>query len=235
MNASLLVTAAVMGLVGGPHCLAMCGAACVGVSRWSPKPSVAPLLWFQFGRLLGYALLGAVAASSMQALGWMTVRSAALRPLWSMVHIAAALIGLMLLIRADQPLWLSNLASGIWHKLSSPQQRQVLHQHPLGPLLLGLVWAFLPCGLLYSALLVALLSASPWEGAAVMSCFAVGGGLMLILAPWVWSRLQQWHISKVNLSHLGVRLAGLGLAVTSAWALWMGLVEQQAPWCKVIA
>lgn len=34
MNVSLLATAAVMGLVGGPHCLAMCGAACVGISRW---------------------------------------------------------------------------------------------------------------------------------------------------------------------------------------------------------
>lgn len=231
MNASLLLTAGVMGLVGGPHCLVMCGAACVGVSRWSPKQAWKPLLLFQLGRLLGYALLGAVAAASMQALGWMTVHSAALRPIWSMVHITAVVIGLMLLIRAQQPVWLSNAASGVWHSLSSPQQRQSLHQHPLGPLLLGLVWAFLPCGLLYSALLVALLSASPLEGAAVMSSFALGGALMLTLAPWLWARLQNWHISQLSVSNLGVRIAGLGLAVTSAWGLWMGLVEQQAPWC----
>jgi sulfite exporter TauE/SafE len=97
MNVSLLATAAVMGLVGGPHCLAMCGAACVGVSRWSSNRSWIPLWLFQLGRLIGYAVLGAVAAASMQALGWMTMHSAALRPVWSMVHIAAMLIGLMLL------------------------------------------------------------------------------------------------------------------------------------------
>ena len=96
------------------------------------------------------------------------------------------------------------------------------------------MWAFLPCGLLYSALLVALLSASPWEGAAVMSCFAVGGAFMLMLAPWLWSRLEGVNISKLNVSHAGVRLAGFALAVSSGWALWMGLVEQQAPWCNVI-
>jgi sulfite exporter TauE/SafE len=231
MNTSLLATAGVMGLVGGPHCLAMCGAACVGVSHWSPHRVLSPLLLFQLGRLIGYALLGAVVAGSMQALGWMTVHSTALRPVWSMVHIAALVIGLMLMIRAEQPVWLSNAASGVWHKLSSPRQRQSLHQHPLGPLLLGLVWAFLPCGLLYSALLVAMLSASPLEGAAVMSSFAVGGALMLICAPWLWGRLARWQMSSEKLSHVGVRLAGLGLAASSAWGLWMGLVEQQAPWC----
>ena len=224
MNTSLLATAAVMGLVGGPHCLAMCGAACVGISRWSPNRSWMPLLLFQIGRLTGYALLGAVAAASMQALGWMTVHSAALRPVWSMVHIAAVLIGLMLFLRGEQPLWLSNAAAGVWHKLSSPEQRQALHLHPLGPFLLGLVWAFLPCGLLYSALLVALLSASPWEGAAVMSCFAVGGAFTLMLAPWLWSRLEGVNITKLNVSQAGVRLAGFALAVSSAWSLWMGLV-----------
>lgn len=220
-----------MGLVGAPHCLAMCGAACAGVSRWSPNRVLSPVLLFQLGRLIGYAMLGAVVAGSMQALGWLTVHSAALRPVWSMVHVAAVVIGLMLMVRAEQPMWLSNAASGVWHKLSSPQQRQSLHQHPMGPLLLGLVWAFLPCGLLYSALLLAMLSASPLEGAAVMSSFAVGGALMLIGAPWLWARLANLQISRINISRIGVRLAGLGLAASSAWVLWRGLIDQRAPWC----
>ncbi len=233
MNVSLLATATLMGLVGGPHCLAMCGAACVGISRWTPNRPLLPLLLFQAGRLLGYAALGAMAAASMQTLGWMTVHSAALRPLWSMLHVAALLIGLMLLIRAEQPLWLSDAANGVWHTIASAEHRQRLQAHVWGPLLLGLVWAFLPCGLLYAALLVALLSASAWEGAAVMSSFALGGALMLTLAPWVWARLAQKNLTQQALSRLGVRLAGLGLAGSSAWALWMGLVEQQAPWCAV--
>ena len=234
MNVSLLATAAVMGLVGGPHCLAMCGAACVGVSKLSPHSSLRPVVLFQIGRLIGYATLGAIAAASMQGLGWLTLHSAALRPVWSMVHIAALVMGLMLVIRAEQPLWLSDAAQGIWHKLASPQQRQTLHQHPLGPLLLGMVWAFLPCGLLYSALLVALLSGSALSGAAVMSCFALGGSIMLMLAPWLWNRLLQFDLARISVSSMGVRLAGLGLAASAAWALWMGLVEQQAPWCHAI-
>ena len=235
MNVSLLATAAVMGLVGGPHCLAMCGAACVGISRWTPHRPLGPVWLFQIGRLLGYAILGAVVAASMQTLGWLTLHSAALRPVWSMLHIAALLIGLMLCIRAEQPIWLSDAATGIWHRLSSPEQRFQMQQHAIGPLLLGLVWAFLPCGLLYAALLLAMLSASAWEGAAVMSSFALGGAIMLMFAPWLWTRLLQMHLSQRTVSHTGVRLAGLGLAASSAWALWMGLVEQQAPWCKVIA
>ena len=234
MNVSLLATAAVMGLVGGPHCLAMCGAACVGVSKLSAHSSLRPVVLFQIGRLIGYATLGAIAAASMQGLGWLTLHSAALRPVWSMVHIAALVMGLMLVIRAEQPLWLSDAAQGIWHKLSSPQQRQTLHQHPLGPLLLGMVWAFLPCGLLYSALLVALLSGSALTGAAVMSCFALGGAIMLMLAPWLWNRLLQFDLARISVSSMGVRLAGLGLAASAAWALRMGLVEQQAPWCHAI-
>jgi hypothetical protein len=67
-----------------------------------------------------------------------------------------------------------------------------------------------------------------------MSCFAVGGAFMLMLAPWLWSRLEGVNITKLNVSHAGIRLSGFALAVSSGWALWMGLVEQQAPWCNVI-
>nr|MBP7920564.1 sulfite exporter TauE/SafE family protein [Limnohabitans sp.] len=55
MLSSLLITAGLMGLVGGPHCLAMCGAACLGISRWPARSALHNLLLFQFGRVLGYA------------------------------------------------------------------------------------------------------------------------------------------------------------------------------------
>jgi sulfite exporter TauE/SafE len=92
--------------------------------------------------------------------------------------------------------------------------------------MLGVAWSLLPCGLLYSALLVAALSANPAQGAGVMALFAVGSGLSLMAGPWLWLRLRgpgsgQWAI----------RLAGAALLASSAWALWMGLVHDAAPWC----
>lgn len=102
-----------------------------------------------------------------------------------------------------------------------------------GPVLLGIVWALLPCGLLYGALLVAALTSHPLEGAVVMSLFALGSALVLTIGPWLWLRMRGNASLGNNKGDWGVRLAGLTLALTSGWVLWMGLVEYQAPWCLV--
>ena len=83
---TLLITAALMGWAGGPHCLAMCGAPCAAMARAGSPHEAGTLVWFQVGRLLGYSALGALAAAAMQGLGWLTVYSAALRPVWSLFH-----------------------------------------------------------------------------------------------------------------------------------------------------
>jgi sulfite exporter TauE/SafE len=146
------------------------------------------LLLFQAGRLAGYAALGAIAAMSMNALGWMAEQTAVLHPLWSMLHIAGVIWGLWLMFRAEQPLWVSRTAQRIWQTMST--QTNALSKQALAPLWLGMVWALLPCGLLYSALLVAMFTAGAVQGALVMAMFALGGGLMLTVFPWLWSRLM---------------------------------------------
>ena len=231
MISSLLLTAALMGVVGGPHCLAMCGAPCLGISRWTPEQPWRSLLLFQAGRLIGYASLGALAAASMSSLAWLSVQSAAFRPLWTMVHVMAVLLGLLLVWRADQPLWLNQTAQRLWQRVASPSKRQAFQQHVWGALALGMVWALLPCGLLYSALLVALFSGSPGQGALVMMAFAISGGVMLTMGPLLWLKLQQHGSVSARWSSMGTRLAGLTLSATAAWGLWMGLMHDQAPWC----
>lgn len=231
MSSSLLLTAGLMGLVGGPHCLAMCGAPCLGISRWTPDRPWRSLLLFQMGRLIGYASLGALAAASMSSLAWLSVQSAAFRPLWTMVHVLAVLWGLLLVWRADQPIWLNQTMQTLWHRVASPGKRQAFQQRVWGALALGTLWALLPCGLLYSALMVALFSGGPLQGALVMLCFAIGGGAVLTVGPLLWLRLQQQRGMSARWSSLGTRLAGLTLAVTAFWGLWMGLVHEQAPWC----
>jgi uncharacterized protein len=162
---------------------------------------------------------------SMQGLGWLSIQSAALRPVWTMLHVVAALLGFMLLWQARQPVWLENAARSIWGKV-----RLITGTVRGGaPLLMGVLWALLPCGLLYSALLVAALTSSALEGAAVMALFALGSSVSLMAGPWLWLRLRnnssgQW----------AVRIAGLALLVTSLWGLWMGLVHDTAPWCLTV-
>ena len=69
MQTSMALTALFMGLVGGPHCVAMCGAACAGIARSAGARSTPALLTFQFSRMLGYAAFGALAAGSVQGRG----------------------------------------------------------------------------------------------------------------------------------------------------------------------
>lgn len=225
MQTSLALTALVMGLVGGPHCVAMCGAACAGLGQAAGARKNLALTGFQCGRIVGYSALGALAAASMQGLGWLTIQSAALRPLWSLFHVAAILLGLVLLLRGRQPLWLDLAGRHIWARTKSWGSA-----HALAPVLLGVLWALLPCGLLYSALLVAALAGGPLEGALVMALFALGTSVAMGFAPWLWLRLRG---AGNGAGALGIRLAGAALALSSGWGLWMGLVHNTAPWCAV--
>jgi len=230
MQSSLALTALLMGLVGGPHCVAMCGAACAGIGQAAGSRKNAALWTFQLGRVLGYSALGALAAASLQGLGWLTVQSAALRPVWSFFHVAALVLGLMLLLQARQPVWLESAARKVWG-----YTRSFAASWGGGgaPLVLGTLWAFLPCGLLYSALLVAAMAGSALGGAMVMALFALGTSVTMMAGPWLWLRLRgpSGGSLRGRSGQWGVRLAGAALAASSGWALWMALANNGAPWC----
>jgi len=230
MLGGLLFSALLMGLAGGPHCLAMCGTACMGVSRWPGQSATRSLFLFQTGRVIGYAGLGALAAFSMHTLGWLAKETPVFHPLWSMLHITALLWGLWLMWRAEQPLWVNRTAQRVWQAMSG--KTRAVSKQVLAPLWLGMAWALLPCGLLYSALLVAMFTAGALQGALVMAAFALGGGLMLTVFPWLWSHISNWGQVPINsMTSIGTRISGLMLAVTAAWGLYSGLTHTVSPWC----
>jgi sulfite exporter TauE/SafE len=172
--------------------------------------------------MVGYSLFGAFAAGSVQGLALLGTNTIAIRPVWTMFHAAAFLLGLALIWRARQPAWIDNFGQSVWRKA-----RPVLSR--LGPrasVVLGVAWALMPCGLLYSALLVASLTANALEGAAVMALFAFGTSISLTIAPWLLLRLRSGASGA-----WAIRLAGLALAVTSGWALWMGLTNPTGLFC----
>src|SRR3982751_6123421 len=109
MDSALVASALLMGLAGGPHCAAMCGAACTAMAG-SARPVSPSLLALHAGRLAGYAAGGAIAAAGAASLGSLEITAPLLRPLWSMVHVAAVVLGIWLLWTARTPGWLSRAA-----------------------------------------------------------------------------------------------------------------------------
>lgn len=223
MSLTLLATAFVMGLAGGPHCAAMCGAACAGVVRGSGARPARGMWTFQLGRLLGYSTAGAAAGFAVQSFAWLSSSTAALRPLWMFFHLAVLLWGLALLALARQPAWVDTAGRAVWQRVRPMAQARG------GLLATGALWTFMPCGLLYSALLVASLAGGPLQGGLAMALFAVGSGLSLGLFPGLLRKLQGAG-NKLR-KDWGTRATGAVLAAVAAWALWMDLGQRISEWC----
>jgi uncharacterized protein len=205
----LISAAFLMGLMGGPHCLAMCGSACAGLGQLGGMRLGA----FQLGRMLGYAALGAIAGLFVQAVAWSSDNVALLKPVWIVMQAGIMAWGLVLLMFARQPIWMQQASSWVWGHVKSAGGST---GSSLG---LGVAWSLLPCGLLYSAVMLAGLSGGIWQGALVMLAFASATVLWLSWLPMVWQRLRQWRQA------WGQRIAGLMLVIASGVAIWMNLSQ----------
>ncbi len=219
---SMTLSALVMGLLGGPHCVVMCGAACAGIARAAEPRSTRALWSFQLSRLLGYSLMGALAGGTVQGLAWMGQHTVVIRPVWTMMHVAALLLGLVLVWQARQPAFIDGWSQTLWRKV----RPVMVAMGGRAPVVLGVGWALMPCGLLYSALLVASLSASAFSGALVMAAFASGTMVSLVAGPRLLLKLKD-----ARSGGWGIRLAGVALVLTSGWALWMGITQPTGLWC----
>ncbi len=237
-------TAFLMGLLGGAHCLVMCAAPCGALLNGSKPaaggpsdPSVQvvhfvrsrnarwrPVL-FHLGRIVGYALVGAMAAYAMERLAWFSQGTGALKQLWSAMHIAIIGWGLMMVMQLSQPAWMESAGRQLWARI------QPLIARPGGIFAVGCGWAFMPCGFLYSAFLLAALSGGPIAGAITMAMFALASSLWLWGGNWAWLQVRD-RMRGSRWIAWGPRLSGLVLIGLGATALWWGVVhQQQAPWC----
>jgi uncharacterized protein len=221
MQLTLVLTTMLMGLAGGPHCIAMCGAACASLQQSSVQRQV---IWqFHAGRLIGYAALGALAAGSIKGLAWFSSQTHALHPLWTFFHVLVFAWGLVLLIFARQPTWADDFGRKVWIEVRK------ISNVPGGTFMTGVLWALMPCGLLYSALLVASLNANAVNGALSMASFAIGTSVSLMLGPLLWLKLKNGKLWVTE--DTSMRLAGLLLAAASGWAIWMDLMHNTKIWC----
>lgn len=223
MLTGLLLTAFLMGLGGMAHCAAMCGVACsAAFPRGLPVAT-----WL--GRLLGYALLGAVAASSAGAVSRWGREVAMLKPLWIMAQVAVVMLGVYLMLLGRMPAAFDGAGRsaydglrarlGAWPGRLPAPWRGVWRQ--TWPLLGGMAWALLPCGLLYAALMVAALAPSAGGGAAVMLAFAVPSSVGVWAAPWLLRQLRTWRSAQTRPSADAWGPSGASQAGATVPVIWM--------------
>ncbi len=228
MDAALVLAGVLMGAAGAPHCMAMCGAASSAVlGRCGAGQGTRNGVAFHAGRVASYAVAGALAASSVALLKTLGEATPSLRPLWTMVHVAALALGLWLMVTGRQPAWMSVQARGL-----SPQLQREGWQRVAGPAragAFGAAWVAWPCGLLQSALIVATLAGSAAGGAMVM------GGFALASSTGLWGAALLLRHAGRGAGVLGsvwmVRVSGACLVVASGWSLGSGLWHRVAAYC----
>lgn len=227
MSTSLLAAGLLMGVASTPHCALMCGAPCAAIARrCGGERSGRALAGWHVGRALAYIAAGAIAASAVALIATWSAGSAFMRPLWTMLQSAVLVLGLALMFSGRTPAWVDAAALGLRRAL--PAQRPGVARRSRGTrraTLMGMAWIAMPCGVLYGALAVAALAASPIEGAGVMAAFALGSAPGLAGVPFIATRLMRMPQTAA------LRLAGAMLAAGSVWALWHGLEGASGAWC----
>lgn len=215
-----------LGLLGGfGHCVGMCSPFVLFVSRRYAAPAsgrravFAAQGWYTAGRVVTYAVLGAVAG----ALGGVVELAGGLLGLQ---RAASAVAGGVLVIWAAVAL--SDLVPGLdavgnlvsflstWNPASAGLWARLKARVPGHPFATGLFLGLLPCGLLYSALIAAVARGGAVEGAAALALFGIGTAPAL-LGISVADELLARHRSFVN------RLSQVFLLAMGIWFLWTGL------------
>jgi len=223
MQWPLVLAGLALGVAATPHCAVMCGAPCAALTQGCGRSATG----FHAGRLIGYTAAGAIAASSVAVLGAWSQASPALRPLWTLLHLAFLALGLWWLVAGRQPVWMRR-GSAVPVRFEGHRARS------LRAGVAGLAWVAWPCAALQAALLLAALASNAAGGALVMAAFAVGSAPGLLAAPWAWARWQARRgaaLAPGQIATLGFRVAGLGLITVSGWALTHGIWQRVAAWC----
>lgn len=167
-----------IGLMGAGHCIGMCGGVAAALTLGMPgqerKNRWLYLLAYNVGRIFSYSIAGAIiggAFAGMAAYSGYSSALISLRLLAAFMMIALALYlgqwwqGITKIERIGQSLW----------KYISPVAKSFLPlKSPFSALPFGVLWGWLPCGLVYSTLSWAAVSGSAIGGASVMLAFGLG-------------------------------------------------------------
>jgi sulfite exporter TauE/SafE len=224
MLETTFLAAFLTGLLGGTHCVGMCGGIVAAMSFQGEvahgevgKSSRQPFrfhIGYSVGRIASYAALGALAG----LLGSAAFLSDSLYPLQRGLFVLAQVILILLglyLAGLNQSIRVLELAgSAVWKRVQ-PLLAKVMPVRNLGQAVAaGALWGWLPCGLVYSVLVMALSAGSAMHGAALLLAFGLGTLPNLLLMGWAAESLR--NFARTTWVKRG---AGLLVAAMGVWGL----------------
>lgn len=219
----IFISVFLMGLLGGVHCLGMCGGV-VGILsagldpqvRANPKKVALFHLNYNLGRILSYMLMGAI----FGLIGTLLAQTLQMSVFDEVLRIFSGI--LMVMVGSYIGNWsssiqiLEKLGAKLWVKLQPLTQRFLPIRNLRSAFFTGLLWGGIPCGLVYGALSFAVLSGSMFEGGLIMLAFGLGTLPSLLLMASLSIQLG-FFIQKLWVR----RLSGLLIIVLGIMALWM--------------
>lgn len=205
-----------LGLMSSLHCVSMCGPIVLtySLALGTPRRMLAGHAAYNGGRILTYTLLGVAAGSigsGIGMLGRMAGLAAGARILAGAAMIVAGILILpgTGLVKIGRP--------GITARFSQAIGRWITAPRPGGKFTLGLALGFLPCGLIYAALLKAMEAGGAVAGGLTMLAFGLGTASALFAAGMASS------LAGLRLGAWSNRLAAVSVVVFGAILLWRGL------------
>ena len=200
LTQSAYFIAFVFGFLGSTHCVPMCGGIVGMLSQQTnnaSQQSITKSLSYNAGRILSYSFIGLLAGGFSQlALSPIDRGSLVLfSQIISFIFMLA--FGFYLLGWLNFLSYLERLGQGLWKHIS-PLSRQLLPiQRKRDAFYLGIIWGWLPCGLVYSALAWSLASANFISGAVIMLSFGLGTLPMLLTMSVASEKLLQLRNSAI--------------------------------------
>ena len=214
---ALLLGLLVTGFASGVHCAGMCGgyvgafaaarAIRIQKSRRGASPEWLSQLTLSAGRIASYAAAGAIAG----AIGGAGARLGDALPVQTALFVLAnamlVLTGLYVAGAARALARLEALGAPLWRVLQPGAERLLGARTLPSTFAAGMLWGWLPCGLVYGALAAAAFAGSPARGAAAMLAFGLGTLPNLLAIGVAAARLRGWA------AHRAVRLAAGALVL----------------------
>ncbi|MFC1237634.1 sulfite exporter TauE/SafE family protein [Vibrio sp. F74] len=168
--------AMMVGFLGSAHCIGMCGgiATAMSINSVAKSDRLLTTLLYNTGRIISYLIAGAIVGGTISSaaslvtdysiLNWLRVLSAVVMIILAL-HIGKWWHGLV---------YVEKLGQNLWKHLSPFSKKLLPLPTPFHALPLGLLWGWLPCGLVYSALTWSAVSGSAVNGASIMLAFGIG-------------------------------------------------------------